>query len=204
MCIIGAAAGRGSLVTRSLRELLDAYYEGDDSAREEVLARIERLLLPVVRSLMSSRLRVERDSMDVCQSLLLDFHARAESGSLDLETEKALGGYIRAMVRNKLANLSDRMGATRRGGNTKAVPLEGAALPAAPAWSSPSVLVYAAEIHQRIAEELSEEEWRILQGRLAGRTNREIAAELDKSPDAVRMVWNRTRERLIREGWLEK
>ena len=43
----------------------------------------------------------------------------------------------------------------------------------------------------------------IFVGKLTGRTNREIAEGLGKSPDAVRMIWNRARERLVSRGVIE-
>ena len=60
-----------------------------------------------------------------------------------------------------------------------------------------------AEIRARISAELSDEEQAILKGRLEGRTNKEIAEKMGKSPDAVRMAWNRARENLVAKGVLE-
>ena len=190
-------------VPKSLRKLLEAYQTDDDKDREELLGRIADLLLPVVRRFMSTRLRLDRESIDVCQSLLLDFHKRAKQGQIEMESEAALRGYIRTMVRHKLANLSDKMNTAKRGGGKQGSSLESSE-PSAPSFAaSPSVLAYAAEIHGLLTGELSEEERAIFDGRLEGRTNQEIAESLEKSPDAVRMIWNRARTRLTEHGVLE-
>ena len=108
------------------------------------------------------------------------------------------------MVRHKMANLSDRQNAARRGGGATGSPSEDADVAAPEATFSPNLLTYAAEIHTRIRTELSEEEFVILDGRLSGRTNQEIAESLNKSADAVRMTWNRARQRLIERGIIEE
>ena len=185
---------------RKLSQLLEEYRRGDDEARQELMEHIEKLLLPLVRKFMSSRLRLDRESIDVCQSLMMDFHSRAEQGKLDLESEQALRGYVRAMVRHKLANLADRMNAARRGGKAPRTSLDDSDPQAPSSVASPSLLIYAAEIHNRLREELTREEFAIFEGRIGGRTNAEIAEELDKSPDAVRMTWNRARDRLVQRG----
>ena len=59
-----------------------------------------------------------------------------------------------------------------------------------------------AELRLKLEAALTPEELAILEGRLAGRTNQEIANELEKSPDAIRMTWNRAREKLVSRGLL--
>jgi RNA polymerase sigma factor (sigma-70 family) len=196
------------MAERSLKELMRAYREGDRSVQEEMLEKVETQLRGQVRKMVGKQIRSERESVDICQSILVAFHLRASEGKVDVENDKALGGYMRAMVKNKLANLSDRIRAAKRGGGTTPVPLAeeseegGAQLEAFDPRAS--MVARTSELCQALQSELSPEELAILEGRLSGKTNKEIAAGLGKSPDAVRMTWNRARQHLVERGLLEE
>ena len=101
---------------RSISDLLAAYRGGDEDARDELLVRLEKELRGITRSLLGRQIRNERESMDICQSLLLAFHLRAADGRVEIENEAAFRGYLRSMIRHKLANLSDKIRAAKRGG----------------------------------------------------------------------------------------
>jgi RNA polymerase sigma factor (sigma-70 family) len=192
---------------RPISELLEAYRSGDETAREQLLGRLESELRSLTRRLVGRQIRSERESMDVCQSLLLAFHLRASDGKIEIENDAAFRGYLRSMIRHKLAGLSDRIRAKKRGGGRAAVPLrtageeeEGVDLPSLD--PSASVVARTSELRGALIEALSKEELRILEGRLAGRTNVEIADALGKTPDAVRMAWGRARKKLEEKGLL--
>lgn len=59
-----------------------------------------------------------------------------------------------------------------------------------------------AELRKKLEGALTPDELTIFEGRLAGRTNQEIGDALGKAPDAVRMIWNRAREKLVQRGIL--
>jgi RNA polymerase sigma factor (sigma-70 family) len=189
---------------RSMEELVRAYREGDPDAQEELLTRMEDLLHRLVRKLMGTWIRSDRESIDVCQSLLLAFHLQAKDGKVDLGSEKALKAYLATMVRHKLANLSDHIRALKRGTGRRGVALdeEGFALPSHD--PSASMAARASELRAHLEEALTQEEIEVFEGRLAGRTNQDIGERVGKSPDAVRMLWNRAREKLVERGVLER
>lgn len=188
-------------MTRPLAELLEAYRTGDPDAQTELLERLETQLRGLVRALLGKQIRSERDSMDVCQSLLLAFHLQAKSGKVAFDSEEAFRAYLRTMIRHKLANLSDRIKTAKRGGGAK--PAQADELPLPSFDPSASMVAGTAELRQKLENALTKEELAILEGRLAGRTNQEIAEELGKSPDAVRMTWNRARDTLVQRGILK-
>jgi len=189
---------------KRLVDLLPGYRSGDPVAQQEFLDRMESLLRAMVRKAMGPQVRTERESMDVCQSIMLAFHLGAAQGTAEFENDAALGGYLMQMIRHKMANLSDRIRAIKRGSGVAPVPIDEEAdcRLAAPS-PTVSMAMGVAELHARIARELTEEEAAILRGRLEGRTNKEIAGRLGKSPDAVRMAWNRARHELVAKGVLE-
>ena len=186
---------------RDLDELMAAYRECDAEAEGQLLERMEGLLRGTVRKLMGRGIRFDRESMDVCQSVLLAFHLQARDGKIDFENEAALAGFLRTMVRHKMANLSDHMRALKRGGGAKGVDIDGDGFQLPALDPSASMVAGTAEIRKKIEATLGPEERAILEGRLAGRTNKEIGEKLGKSADAVRMIWNRAREKLADSGY---
>ena len=73
---------------RPLGELVEAYRKGDPAAQQELLTRLESQLRMLVRALLGKQIRTERESMDVCQSLLLAFHLQAQAGKVKLEPSR--------------------------------------------------------------------------------------------------------------------
>jgi RNA polymerase sigma factor (sigma-70 family) len=187
-------------MTRPLPELVDAYQKGDPAAQTELLEKLETQLRGLVRALLGKQIRTERESLDVCQSLLLAFHLQAKSGKVKLDSEEALRAYLRTMIRHKLANLSDRIKTAKRGGGKPPASAEELPLPSFD--PSASMVAGTAEMRMKLEQALDKEELVILEGRLAGRTNNEIADDLGKTSDAVRMTWNRARDKLVAQGIL--
>ena len=192
---------------KQLEELLTTYGTKDTDSQQEFLEAVQPLILKYVQQSMGMKLRALEESVDISQSLLLGFHMRMVSGEVRLENEAALKAYLRAMVRNKLAKRSAAMNAVKRGGGSQPLSLDAAiddeaSLPMPVDNLTASVVAHVKETKERIDSEIGEEEQFILEGRLMGRTDREIAEDLGKTPDAVRMIWSRSRERLIGRGIL--
>jgi RNA polymerase sigma factor (sigma-70 family) len=187
-------------VTRPIPDLIAAYQQGDAAAQQELLERLETQLRSLVRALLGKQIRTERESLDVCQSLMLAFHLQAKAGKLKLDSEEALRSYLRTMIRHKLANLADRLKTAKRGAGKPPASAEELALPSFD--PSASMVAGTAEMRARLEQVLDKEELAILEGRLAGRTNQEIADDLGKTPDAVRMTWKRARDKLVAQGIL--
>jgi len=186
---------------KTLGELLEGYRKGDAAAQTELLTRLEAQLRMLVRALVGKQIRTERESVDICQSLLLAFHLQAGAGKIAFENEEAFKGYLRTMIRHKLANLSDRIKTAKRGGGAVAVPQDDLQLPAFDPTAS--MVVGTAELRKKMEGAMGEEERAILEGLLSGRGYAEIGGELGKSPDAIRMTWNRARDRLVAQGILK-
>ena len=79
---------------------------GDERAAEDLVRRYEPEIRLEVRTwlrLRDPRLRRVFDSMDICQSVLASFFARAAIGDFDLEEPRQLIQLLVGMARNKLS-----------------------------------------------------------------------------------------------------
>jgi len=189
----------------NIPDQLRAYRAGDSQARDEVLGQVEGLLRHYVRGEMGAKLRSLEESIDLTQSLMLAFHMAASDGKIGVSNEPGLRAYLKSMVRHKIANRADMFSAQKRGGGKLPTSLtrdhldDEASLPLPADDLTASVVFRVKETRERIEEHSSEEERTILEGRLLGRTDREIADDLGKSPDAVRMIWQRARARMVQQ-----
>ena len=80
--------------------------QGDEQAAEELVRRYEAEIRLEVRGWLRLRnpaLRRVFDSMDICQSVLASFFARAAVGDFDLEEPPQLIRLLVGMARNKVA-----------------------------------------------------------------------------------------------------
>ncbi len=180
---------------------MQAYREGDATAQEELLADVEPILQRYVHHSMGAQLKSLEESIDLSQSLLLGFHMALLKGKVELENEGALRAYLRTMVRNKLANQGDAMKAAKRGKGKRPASLDAELRLNPPTHNiTASVRFRVTEMQDRIRQELGPDEEAILEGRLLGRSYPEIARDLGKSADAVRVMWGRARERLRERG----
>ena len=85
-------------------EFLARVRAGDAAAADELVRRYEPAIRVIVRARLGAGLRRQLDSMDVCQSVLGTFFARAALGQYDLATPGELVALLARMTRNKLAS----------------------------------------------------------------------------------------------------
>lgn len=190
-----------------LRALLArAGTDPDPRARERAYEELVRLLLILVRARLGVRLREQRESMDVCQSLARSFVEDVSAGRVVFESESALVAYLRKAVGSKLADLSRRDTAQRRGGGARGIPLDRAT-----GGDVPSLAARDADAGDAVLEReeldlaldlLDEEEKRLVALRRAGMEWNVIARELATSEEALRQRWSRLQRRVA--GALDK
>lgn len=186
------------------RELVRRIRAGDEVAAAELVRRYE----PTIRCMARVRLADPRlgrflDSMDICQSVLGSFFARAALGQYDLDTPCRLLRLLATMVRNKVANQANSQRAARR--DLRRVEADG--FEAAQAMASddtPSRQVAARELLHEARRRLTQEERRILELREHGREWDQIAAELGGQPEALRKKLARAVGRVAREIGLDE
>jgi len=108
----------------NLHSLLTVARLGDERAGDQAFREVSRLLTIFVRAGMGHRLRDHRESADVCQSIARSFIEDHAAGAVKFENEAALVGYLKTVVRSKLAMLARHDGAMKRGGGATRVGLD--------------------------------------------------------------------------------
>jgi RNA polymerase sigma-70 factor (ECF subfamily) len=182
-------------------DLIHRVRAGDEVAAAELVRRFEPTIRRVVRyRLVDSRLRRELDSVDVCQSVLASFFARAALGQYDLDQPEQVAKLLTVMARNKLVGKArkrrpDELEAAL--GGASQVPELVAAEP------SPSRQAAGRDLLEQMRNRLTEQERDLADRRARGCEWGEIAAELGGTPDAHRKALARAVERVARELGLD-
>jgi RNA polymerase sigma-70 factor (ECF subfamily) len=88
----------------TFRELIRRVRAGEEQAAAELVRRYEPAIRRAVRvRLRGPHLRCLLDSMDVCQSVLLNFFVRAAAGQFELDTPEQVLKLLATMARHRLA-----------------------------------------------------------------------------------------------------
>src|SRR5262249_23231047 len=162
--------------------------QGDEQAAVELVRRYEAEIRLEVRSWLRLRnpaLRRVFDSMDICQSVLASFFARAAVGDFELDEPPQLIRLPVGMARNKVAEQARHHQRQRR--DVRRVgDLDLQAGIIAGEIETPSRLASGRELLQKFRERLSEEERRIADLRAKGYDWASVAAELGGTPEGRR------------------
>jgi RNA polymerase sigma-70 factor (ECF subfamily) len=176
---------------------------GDERAAADLVGRYEPVIRVAVRARLGDRrLRRVLDSMDLCQSVLKSFFARAAAGHYDLERPDQLVRLLVSIARNKVAGQARRQRAGNRD-HRRDVPLAAGEWDVAGAGPSPSRVASGRELLAEFRRRLSAEERRLADLRAEGRDWAEIAAVLGGTAQARRMQLARALDRVARELGLE-
>jgi RNA polymerase sigma-70 factor (ECF subfamily) len=190
--------------TESFAEFVRRIRAGDQEAAAELVRRYESAIRLEVRlRLRDPRLRRAFDSMDVCQSVLASFFARAVAGQFEMESPEQLVRLLVGIARNKVAAQARRQRAGVRD-HRRAEALDPERCVAVAAGSSPSEVVAGRELLEQVRRHMSEEERQVSDLRLLGRDWDEIATALGGTPDGRRMQFHRALRRTARALGLEE
>ena len=176
---------------------------GDEDAARELVRQFEKVIRREVRlRLDDHRLYRVFDSMDISQSVLTSFFARASTGHFDLETPDQLVKLLIKMTRNKVAFQVRRQRALRRDSRmTDARPVD--EIDVASPSPGPSELASDHDLIEAVRNRLGDEERRLADLRGEGWEWPEIAARLGGSAQARRVQLARAVQRVAREMNLE-
>jgi RNA polymerase sigma factor (sigma-70 family) len=178
----------GSTPRDDYTEFIRRIRQGDELAAEELVRRYEPEIRLEVRAWLRMRnpaLRRVFDSMDICQSVLASFFARAAVGDFDLDEPPQLIRLLVGMARNKVAEQARHHQRQRRDvRRVGALDVEDGIV--AGKQETPSRLVSGRELLQKFRESLSEEERQIADLRAKGHDWATVAAELGGTAEARR------------------
>lgn len=184
--------------TDSFAEFVRRVRAGDQEAAAELVRRYESAIRLEVRlRLRDPRLRRAFDSLDICQSVLASFFARAGAGQFEMESPEQLVRLLVGIARNKVAAQARRQQAGVRD-HRRAEALDPERCVAVAAGASPSEVVAGRELLERVRQHLSEEERQVSDLRLDGHDWEAIARELGGTPDGRRMQFQRALRRTAR------
>jgi RNA polymerase sigma factor (sigma-70 family) len=201
----GEAAGRRPVgEEQSFRDLILRVRSGDEQAAEELVRCYEPAIRRAVRvRLRNLQLRRLLDSMDICQSVLLNFFVRVAAGQYELETSEELLKLLTTMARNKLINQAEHQRAQRRD-HRRTTSADAAEWDAVAPGSSPSQQVAARELLLETRRRLTPDERQLLELREQGQEWTEIAKQLGASAEALRKKLSRAVDRVGHELGLDE
>lgn len=190
----------GALLARACGKAgADGAAPANDADRERAFEEVMRLLSIFVRSSIGAGLRRNRESVDICQSVAKSLVGDLRAGKLSFESEAALVGYLQTVVRTKLAEVSRRDRALKRGG---ALAPGGAHASAGHdverlGATDPTASERAGfdEGFERIMGGLSAQEQELVRLRRQGLEWDQISARVGRSATSLRKEWSRMVER---------
>jgi DNA-directed RNA polymerase specialized sigma24 family protein len=171
---------------------------GDEDAARELVLHYEKVIRREVHMRLDDhRLLRFFDSMDISQSVLTSFFARASNGHFDLETPEQLVSLLLQMTRNKVAVQVRRQRASRRDSRlTDSRPVD--ELEVASPSPGPSELASDHDMFEVVRDRLGEEERRLADLRAEGWEWPEIAGRLGGTAQARRVQLARAVSRVAR------
>ena len=187
----------------SFRDLIRGVRAGDAQAAAELVRCYEPAIrLAVHVRLTDPGLRRLLDSLDICQSVLGSFFARAALGQFELDRPEQLLKLLTAMARNKLTSQARKQHASRRDNRrVSAIGDEGSRLVSSS--DSPSAAIVVRDLQQEIRRRPAPDEWRLLELRNQGHDWAEIAAEVGGAAESLRKKLARAIDRVVDELGLD-
>ena len=166
-------------------DLIQRVRAGDEQASTELVRRYEPAIRVAVRArLTDPKLRRLLDSMDVCQSVLGNFFARAATGQFELDRPDQLVALLATMARNRVINHAHQQQAARRDQRrTEPASADRAIDPRA----DPSEMVDGRDLLEAVRGHLSAEERQIAERWASGEAWDEIGAKVGARPDTLRI-----------------
>ena len=184
--------------TATFNVFMEKVRAGDQDAARELVGQFEGLIRREVRlRLGDHRLLRVFDSMDIMQSVLTSFFARAGTGQFELESPEQLAGLLVRMTRTKLAFQVRYQRARRRDGRMNVgTPVDELAI--AGAVPEPSEQATNDDLLGAVLARLGAEERQLADLRFEGWEWSEIAVRLGGSAQARRMQLARAVHRVAK------
>jgi RNA polymerase sigma-70 factor (ECF subfamily) len=187
----------------SFTDLIRRVRARDEEAAAELVRRYEPAIRLAVRVRLSDpALRRVLDSMDICQSVLVNFFVRAALGQFELDKPDQLIRLLVTMARNRVTNHALKERAGRRDCRRREQGDADESQLVAPG-PSPSQVVANRELLQVVRSRLSDEERQLADERALGRSWPEIAQQFGCDPNTLRMRLTRAINRVTSSLQLE-
>ena len=181
-------------------DLIEQWRDGDSDAATKLYELYCERLMRVVSGQLLERYQQQIDPEDVLQTAFRTFFGRVSEGEFAFEDDKDVWKLLVTVVLNKLRRQVRHMNAQRRDVRRE---IRGEAdfdgQIASDLSRPPGIqeAVEFAELINDLFQFLPEDERKLLQLRIEGYSQKEIAEELDVTDRTVRRMWERVRERLV-------
>jgi RNA polymerase sigma-70 factor (ECF subfamily) len=177
-------------------ELIRRVRSGDERASTELVGRYEPAIRVAVRArLTDPRLRRLLDSMDVCQSVLGNFFARACTGQFELDSPEQLIRLLLTMARNRVINHALKEKAACRD-HRRTLPSCATGERIVDSGPGPWAAVDGRDLLDAVRDRLTSEEFQIAELWAAGDAWIDIGARIGGQPDALRVRLGRALRRV--------
>lgn len=189
-----------------IAQLLERLRAGDDQAANELVRQYEPELRRFIRYRMTnSQMRRMMDSLDVAQSVFARFFVHFSEGNIHLTSARQLFKLLMTIATNRINDYGRRQSASKRDGKLIADYSPEALANVGDGSEMPDNQVADEELAQMFWSRLADEERRLLQGRMDGKSWQELADTMPEgrgSPEALRKRLARAIDRVAEElGW---
>jgi RNA polymerase sigma-70 factor (ECF subfamily) len=175
---------------------------GDKEALSQLVSQYEPKVRLVARMLLGPALRPYLDSVDLVQSVHKSLMIGLRQDKFDLANPENLLALALTLVRRKVARQWRRVRRQQRGSEDAAT-LAGVLTTLTHPQDDPARAAAFNDAVRHLCESLNDCDRRLLELRLSGCTQGEVAETLDLSPVAVRVRMTRLRQRLRAAGVLD-
>jgi RNA polymerase sigma-70 factor (ECF subfamily) len=179
---------------RTLAEQAEA---GDPHAFEAIFGRYSEKLVRLARSRISERLATRIEPEDVVQSVFRTFFGRVQQHRFSFREETDLWKLLVSITINKLKNKVDWHTAAKRNVRIEQ-PIDARSLPSAfdvdGESPSPDAVVAFLDLLEHFMNQLREDDRKILELRLQGYSQEEVAEQVGRTERTVRRVLERIRQ----------
>lgn len=196
-------------VSESLEETIKRLQSGDKAAAEDIYLRYEKRLLRLAEQLIGSLLQSRIDPDDVVLSVLDSVIARFGDCQYSVDPSGTIFHLLRTMTKTKILKywqhhtqqMRDVRAEVRLTGETgfREDPSEQKAeSPVVDRNATPAEIVMLADLLEAIRVRIKEEDFQILELRIQGYSNPEIAKKLGRAATTVRYKMERI-QRVVRQ-----
>jgi DNA-directed RNA polymerase specialized sigma24 family protein len=191
---------------QTLRDLLNRAEQGDQQACTDLVHQFELQIRRAVRVHLPSDDPLRRlfNSMDISQSVFIQFFKKARLGAIQFQSPKMLRKLLRRMAVQKFIDKKREAEAQRRDHRSTRTG-ETVDLAVDPDGASPDEIVATRELYQEICRRFTQRELQIAELWVAGHSFPEIGERVrgtdgeSLQPDAVRMILRRAFVRVARQ-----
>ncbi|MGE0379181.1 MAG: RNA polymerase sigma factor [Planctomycetaceae bacterium] len=185
-------------------DLVSRWRDGDQNAAKALYQRYVERLSGIVTAQLSDRLRARTDADDVLQSACRSFFRRVQDGQFEFDEDDDVWKLLVTISLNKLRSQVRKHSAAKRNAAQEVARRDNSLpddfhLEKLAATPSPVEAFIFAEMIERVSDQLDNRHAMLLELRMEGYSQQEIAEQLQTSDRSIRRMLDNIRNVLSRE-----